>query len=578
MAKRKCNDETDELGSVKRTRVEQDRLSILSPELILRVLAFLPRFDLVKCQRLSHLFNGLASDSQLWKALYYDRFVRPRVARLPGFNIDNAPKDASSSASRRARWLDEDDLVRQGKRTDWKRQYRLRHNWAAGNCAVSEISVAEQTPVPPVLVQMHDSTIYLADLKDGLRAWNKKTEEKLVAEIALADISTDSPPTAMAVHARDPVSDITRLVIGFQDGSYRVYELSHAARAFTCLYTHSSSSNGALSAVAISWPYLATMTSNQILSLYHFKGTEGSAVQPPVLLHSLRSHTIWPPLTLSLHVMSAAVRISVAYALPTYLSGWTVGIQEMRMSTSTGELLSSRLSSAFQTSQVPAIDFRPGSSRSPNTSDPDHFDQSMFRVAQIHTKPTSLSYTHPYLLVSHPDNTLTLYLVTSTADNLSISPGYRLWGHTSCVSGAHVGGRGKAVSVSRRGDELRVWELEGGLANAAARKKLSAGDLSVKVACASTEPSDVVHSTLGAESTSTIAPQHPLYPAYDVGHSPMNVASTTKRVLRAHSLGHVDDHDTALSRGWVGFDDENIVVLKELGGRGGQSLVIYNFA
>ena len=97
-------------------------------------------------------------------------------------------------------------------------------------------------------------------------------------------------------------------------------------------------------------------------------------------------------------------------------------------------------------------------------------------LRHIHSKPTSLSYTHPYLLVAHPDNTLTLYLVTSTAQALSISAGSRLWGHTSSVSGAHVGGRGKAVSVSRRGDELRIWELEGGFASSAAKRRLAMGD------------------------------------------------------------------------------------------------------
>jgi len=169
-------------------------------------------------------------------------------------------------------------------------------------------------------------------------------------------------------------------------------------------------------------------------------------------------------------------------------------------------------------------------------------------MRHIHSKPTSLSYTHPYLLVSHPDNTLTLYLVSSTADALSIGIGSRLWGHTSSVSGAHVGGRGKAVSVSRRGDELRIWELEGGFASATAKRRLATGDLSVQIR---------------AEK-----------------HSTDEIAQTglELRSGRAAAAATADDasSELTLTRGWIGFDDENVVVLKEQS-HGRQALVVYDF-
>jgi len=74
--------------------------------------------------------------------------------------------------------------------------------------------------------------------------------------------------------------------------------------------------------------------------------------------------------------------------------------------------------------------------------------------------PTSISYSHPYLLTSHRDNTLTLYLARSTDKEISIGEPRRLWGHTTGVAKAGVAGRGRAVSVSQVGGEVRVWELE----------------------------------------------------------------------------------------------------------------------
>lgn len=129
-----------------------------------------------------------------------------------------------------------------------------------------------------------------------------------------------------------------------------------------------------------------------------------------------------------------------------------------------------------------------------------------------------------YLLASHADNTLTLYMVKSNAASLSIEPGQRLWGHTSSVSTAQVSGRGKAVSLSKRGSELRVWELEGGVSE---RRRLSA---SVKV-----EPQ---------VSRQADASNH-------------------------WSVGDI---------GWLGgFDEEKVVVLREQD-EGRRALIVYDFA
>jgi hypothetical protein len=158
-----------------------------------------------------------------------------------------------------------------------------------------------------------------------------------------------------------------------------------------------------------------------------------------------------------------------------------------------------------------------------------------------------MSYSHPYLLVAHPDNTLSLYLVKSTSSALLISSGNRLWGHTSSISGAHIGMRGKAVSVSRLGNELRVWDLEGGIATSANRRRFPNGDMSVRV-----QPSKTL----------------------DDSDKPQEDHLQDKAGLRLALDQGFDD--STVSRGWVGFDDQNVIVLQEKP-EGSQALVVYDF-
>ncbi len=496
---------------------------------------------------MSHKFHVLAGDSQLWKSLYYNRFVRPRASRLPGIKDLDQSSSNLHFASKASRWLDDEHLVKGGRKTNWKRQYKLHHNWSKGSCAVDEIEVAEQATVPPLVVQLHDGIIYMAD-QDSLRAWSAKVERQLVAQMSFAG-SRRGPPTSLAVDTSEGQVATSRLVIGFEDGSHGLFSLDHEAGRFKVVYRHQASSNGVVSAVAITWPYVVTMTATQLLSIYSFESRSGDDPGadnpcPPRLLHSLRSRTVLPPLSTSLRVAESNIVVSIAYSMPTYLSGWTVGIQEVRIDPS-GKLLESRLASAIdQHYRSLAFASPPMMHHLPGPAIGALATPTATEFRHIHTKPTSLSYTHPYLLVSHPDNTLTLYLVTSTADMLTISAGSRLWGHTSSVSGAHVGGRGKAVSVSRRGDELRIWELEGGFASIAAKRRLATGDMSVQ---------------LRPEKRPTAEP-----------------SQAGLDVVKQAAGADEDASELTLSRGWIGFDDENVVVLKEQS-QGRQALVVYDF-
>jgi hypothetical protein len=126
-------------------------------------------------------------------------------------------------------------------------------------------------------------------------------------------------------------------------------------------------------------------------------------------------------------------------------------------------------------------------------------------------------------------------MCTSNASSLSISDGIRLWGHTSGISDAEITARGKAVSVSTRGEEMRVWELEG--------RSAGVGSRSVEI-----RP----------------------WQSSGIGGAPESFGDDD-------GLQHGDPaRDWDERRNWVGFDDEMVIVLKERKGAR-ESLMVYDF-
>ncbi|KAJ4369732.1 hypothetical protein N0V83_005495 [Neocucurbitaria cava] len=250
-----------------RRLAKADKLSSLSDELLVRILSFIPVPSLLTCQRISKKFARLAVDSELWKAAYYRQFVLPKASLIPGIKDSGGPNRLHYS-SRQSMWLDDSNLVKHGVKTKWKQQYRLRHNWAEGHCAVSEIVVAERSPDPPLLVMMSKNIVYAADSISGLRAWSSKNDRGLLASTPLFS-GSDTPrlPISMAIDTAHCDDGREKIVLGFGDGSFSIYALESDYNGFDCFFTHPPSTNGMLSALAYASPYLLTMTEDHLLSL-----------------------------------------------------------------------------------------------------------------------------------------------------------------------------------------------------------------------------------------------------------------------------------------------------------------------
>ncbi|KAH6884077.1 hypothetical protein B0T10DRAFT_133405 [Thelonectria olida] len=558
-----------------------DILSTLSDELLVRILSSLSEANLLAVAPVSHRFRRLAADSQLWRAHYYTRFVLPRALRIPGFRLGAGTGPGSSGTSapklqysaRRAVWadggwgrrgglVDVRDQTGRAESIDWKKQYKLRHNWARGKCAVDEVSVRDSSEGAAgqlrTLVKVVAGIAVTADTASGLRAWDLRTRQP-IAQVELGQDGSEevNAPSSLAVDEQGHSGDLVDLVVGFTDGSFGIWRLDIKQRSLTRRYRHEKSINGELVAMAYGNPYIMTATSAGLISLYTFNrppaqpldqtpnetetvdeieetkphGSVGldTDLPPPYLLTSLTSHTTRQPLALSIRRMTASISASIAYTFSS-LAGWCIGVQDIHIqpSPSGTDTLSSRLAYT--------LPINIGGRRNPSTSD----TSPPLPPDDSQPCPTTLCYNHPYLLATLPDNTLILHLCTSTASSLSLSPGIRLWGHTSGISDAEITPRGKAVSISTRGDEMRVWELEGRV-----------GGSSIEV--------------------------RPRQPADDADYEDGDIAEggndNSSSKAQTPQL-HVPEWEDR--RNWVGFDDEMVIVLKEARD-GRESLMVYDF-
>ena len=656
-----------------------DFLSPLSDELLVRILGNLSLADLLSLAPVSRRFHRLADDSQLWKAIYYERFVLPRAMRVPGFRAgtlmssnkastgdtasragrcsekwpgsvlqprqcrgagEEAPKPGHVNYTMQETYVSTLDhgaaAARQtGPETDWKQQYRLRHNWARGKCAVEELRLGAGSQASSnasrdrhrvdvedeeeekdeisdgnfhrMLVKVVDGIAVTADRRRGLRIWELKSRSLAAAgtftgrgtlndsngkptdavggewysqEVghsptgeAAGEDQGDILPTTPTSLAIDLGQDVLDIAIGLHDGGFDIWQHDLRRKSLVRRFSHPASSSGPLTGIAYSHPYVLTATDTGLISLYafgpdkkqshrtpkHTRSSDALFLSAPQLLTSLRSHTSQPPLALSIRKLSSVIIASIAYTFSTH-QGWSIGIQDMHIkedvsnedkATRSGKrslptVVATRLAHTLPVAgHARAAKFagarRSGSNYPSRTSLPaslsgaTSFSNSATTGVQtprqdssqnVHTDdgPTSLCYTHPYLLATMPDNTLILHLCTSNALTLAISPGIRLWGHTSGISDAEITARGKAVSVSMRGEEMRVWELEG-------------------------------------------------RPAAERGQSVAIRPNVGEGSAGADSLP-ADYWDER--RNWVGFDDEMVIVLKETRG-GRESLMVYDF-
>lgn len=534
----------------------RDIISSLPAELLVRILSYLSESTLLEISPVSRLFHRVTSDRQLWRLHYYRRFILPRAHLIPGFRRGAASK-GPVYGGRLSRPESSDHA---GDYVDWKQSYKLLHNWAGGRCGVEELQIhpRERMSIGKTLVKVVEGLAITADASSGLLVWDLRTRSPIVQTSLDPDAGRyDTRPTCLAVDDELLAQGEVGVAIGFADGAFRVWRMDLVKRQMVNLSRHDRVPYGSLEAVAYCQPYLLAASASGHITLWSLEHPQRPAAdaegkskdedEPPApcMLRSLKSHSTRPPLTLSMRRVSASVIASIAYTLDT-VSGWCIGIQDLdiRPSPAGGlpQIVDSRVAHTTPTlscgsAVMPSGPAPAGHDRHHPLEDEDDEDEEDAVPVRSHTNsPIRLCYSHPYLLATMPDNTLLLYLCTTTSTTLTISPGIRLWGHTSGISDAEITTRGKAVSVSARGDEIRVWELEGRM-----------GGCSVEVRPRQAEVDDE-----DSESSRTMGPRASL------------------------PVGPTASVPEGVKKNKVGFDDEMVIVLKEAQD-GRESLLVYDF-
>ena len=369
-----------------------------------------------------------------------------------------------------------------------------------------------QPPTAPTIIKIHDGVTFEA-APAGLRAWtNRKASTPLASEPFTPDNDNVPIPTAMSL---DASCDILRLGVGFSDSSFRCYEYSDASGfAQYCAPQHCLDQHEPVVALAMNFPYVFALVGNSnflLKQLYPKNSPQSEAWEEIAWLQAGRRHACIPSLTLRRFEGEVAASIAYTFELVGGTS-WCLGIQELRASHSSNNSPKKRFSSGNDTTHRKTMGWVLRTFDAWTPAFPLH--------PAVDSRPKALSYSHPYLLAALPDNTMMVYLVTSTFDRLSLSDGSRLWGHTSGISSSEVNGRGKAVTTSIKGGEVRVWDLEG----------LARGQWQSK--------------------TST-----PLVPTPD--------STAVSRYSVVSAKESPEDDQLAFTKSWIAFDDEQVLVLGE---------------
>ncbi|KAI9895001.1 MAG: hypothetical protein M1814_000223 [Vezdaea aestivalis] len=418
-------------------------------------------------------------------------------------------------------WQDEGELADEARKVDWKRQYRLRQKWVDGTCKRSRIQLSEYARPRCVPVKLCKGIIFTANPEQKLKLYDSKDLKNLLASADFPENLRDRPAAIDVLVDTDNGNEFA-IVVGFKGGQFSIFKFDRKTSVLAHAYSlHPTSLRGARSRelichVAITDNFVLTVAASECLCLYRFpeKLTKsGLNLKDPTLISSLDAVTVSKPIEIKFTSNPSGLIASIVYGFG--FPSASIGLQELRLSPE-GRLLETRATSRL----VP--DTRPFAMHSPYT----------------------VSYSHPYLLTGHPDNLMTLYTVTSTADGLRISKGRQLTDHTSAVKAVRISKRGKAVSVGRFGEDMRVWDLEGVIGSG--QRAFSAQEQSVQV-----------RTNIGFELP--IPRPQPGLPWIE---SPP---------WRHEGSGVVD---------WLDFDDERVVAVRETRGRPfpGTSLSVYDFA
>ena len=195
------------------------------------------------------------------------------------------------------------------------------------------------------------------------------------------------------------------IIVGYDTGGFTVHQLDLASFDFSCIYTHpNEGATHSILAMAFSGLHLITMNDSRSrgFTVYHLgSGSDENPNNPdwlhlgtPTVVTYLKSHTAWPLVSLSIRRSTHGVTVCIVYAFSTFSMGWSVGIQELCLSSDGRQVEKSRIASAIPSGmESTSSEFPSALSVLPYTSPVGAFWEAMQQAPL--SQPTCLSYAHP---------------------------------------------------------------------------------------------------------------------------------------------------------------------------------------
>lgn len=183
------------------------------------------------------------------------------------------------------------------------------------------------------------------------------------------------------------------IVVGFGNGAFGVYQLDLSIPSILPRYFHKNT-GAKITTLALSGLHLITMSSLQDFTIYYFKPNKTldgdmAYLGEPIVVTSLRSHTVWPPVSLSVRHSGAGIAASIIYTVPTFNLGWSVAVQEFQLNSEGTSIQYTRTASAVSWgfhSVAP--------SATPEITPQFSTDKEVSSQISL-SLPISLSYAHP---------------------------------------------------------------------------------------------------------------------------------------------------------------------------------------
>ncbi|KAG6333850.1 hypothetical protein ID866_5238 [Astraeus odoratus] len=322
--------------------------NVLYDELILFIFSYLDSRDLCAVEATNKNCSRLASDNQLWKALFVREFGKARLRGGRGFYGTASGRVARPLPSRVS--LPDNDV------TNWKWMYRVSSNWRNGRCVVesfgegssSVASPLDQTsmttgtlcpPSPKWHVLLAGSLTVFAtsersqqptiSFRDRTGPLMKVKHESRLDDgpVGISAIAIDQSQSPSGTPSHGP---IVSFVAFLTTGEFSVYDYdsSSSTTGLRLTYVPLPHHRLPVTHAAYHHPVLVTLSHTFTLMIYDLSGNTVAHTQ------TLTSFTSHPPTSMVLSAMpsTTSYKLVLAYAVPVYPSHWSVGATELIIS------------------------------------------------------------------------------------------------------------------------------------------------------------------------------------------------------------------------------------------------------